>query len=65
MSESMDPIAVRAGEAARLLGVSKPTLYQLAKREDFRAAFRCGGCTLYSVDGLRDWVKKQSEEASA
>ena len=61
MTEVMEPLAVRAGEAARLLGVSKPTLYQIARREDFTAAFRCGGCLMFSVDGLREWVRQQSE----
>ena len=61
MAEVMEPFAVRASEAARLLGVSKPTLYQIAQREDFTAAFRCGGCLLFSVEGLREWVRRQSE----
>ena len=62
--DQLEPIAVRAGEAARLLSVSKPTLYELAKRNDFHACFKVGGCLLFSVEGLREWVSKQSEEAS-
>ena len=61
MVEQLEPIAVRASEAARLLGISKPKLYELTHREDFTAAFRCGGCTLFSVEGLRAWVAAQTE----
>lgn len=62
---NIEPIAVRSAEAAKMLGVSKPTLLQWAKRSDFKAAFTVGGCTLYSVDGLRDWVRRQTEEQAA
>lgn len=60
-AKAMEPIAVRAGEAARLLGVSKPKLYEIAKREDFTAAFKIGGCMMFSVEGLRSWVTEQTE----
>lgn len=60
MAEAMEPLAVSAPEAARLLGVSKPTIYKYMNREDF-PAFKLGGRTLISVDGLRAWVKKQTE----
>lgn len=59
MSDKMEPMAVSAPEAARLLGVSKPTLYELMGREDF-PAFKLGRRTLISVDGLREWVRNQS-----
>lgn len=58
---NVEPIAVRSAEAAKMLSVSKPTLLQWAKRSDFTAAFTVGGCTLYSVDKLREWVNKQAE----
>lgn len=54
-------LSVRSGGACKMLGISKPTLLQWAKREDFDAAFTIGGCTLYSVDKLREWVNKQAE----
>lgn len=62
---NIEPIAVRSAEAAKMLGVSKPTLLQWAKRADFTAAFTVGGCTLYSVDKLREWVHKKTEEQAA
>ena len=58
--EKLEPLAVSAPEAARLLGVSKPTVYQMMNREDF-PAFKVGARTLISVEGLREWVKKQTE----
>ena len=61
MVDQMEPIAVRANEAARLLGISKPKLYELARRKDFKAAFKMGGCTLFAVEGLRAWVAEQTE----
>lgn len=56
----LEPLAISAIEAARLLGVSKPKVYELMGRADF-PSFKVGGRTLVSVDGLREWVKKQTE----
>jgi len=55
---TLEPLAVSAQEAARLLDLSKPKVYELIHRGDF-PAFRCGGRTLISVAGLRDWVHRQ------
>ena len=60
MGVDLEPLAVSAPEAARLLGVSKPTIYQYIHQDGF-PAFKLGTRTLISVDGLRDWVKKQTE----
>lgn len=60
MAETIEPLAVSAPEAARLLGVSKPTIYKYMNREDF-PSFKLGGRTLISVEGLRAWVQKQTE----
>lgn len=57
--EQYEPIAVRSTEAARLLGVSRPKIYELAAREDFKGAFKFGGCTLFSVEALKEWVRNQ------
>ena len=48
--DKLEPLAVSAPEAARLLGVSKPTVYQMMNREDF-PAFKVGARTLISVKG--------------
>ena len=60
MERDFLPIAVKAAEAAKMLGVSKPKLYEIARREDFRAAFKVDGCLLFSVDGMRAWVQEQA-----
>ena len=59
--DKLEPLAVSALEAARLLGVSKPTVYQLMNRADF-PAFKIGTRTLISVEGLREWTRKQVNE---
>lgn len=56
------PLAVNMTEAARLLGVSRPTLYRLAKTPGFPVV-RLGGCTRVLVDDLREWMKQQVETA--
>ena len=55
---SVEPLSVSASVAAKLLGLSKPVIYQLMKRSDF-PAFKVGGRTLVSVAGLRRWVEAQ------
>ena len=61
----IEPIAVRSGTAAQMLGVSRPKVYELAAREDFHGAFKLGGCTLFSVEALREWVRRQCGERGA
>ena len=60
MAGKLEPLAVSAAEAARLLGVSRPTVYSLLNREDF-PSFRVGNRVLVSVDGLRDWIDRQTK----
>lgn len=55
----LEPLAVSAGEAAKLLNVSRPTLYTLLNREDF-PSFRIGNRVLVSVSGLKEWVDQQT-----
>ena len=61
----IEPIAVRSGTAAQMLGISRPKVYELAAREDFYGSFKLGGCTLFSVEALREWVRSQCREGSA
>ncbi len=56
----MDKLAVGTTEAARLLGISRPTLYQLLNRSDF-PRFRVGNRVLISVAGLQDWIDRQTK----
>ncbi len=55
----MDKLAVGTTEAAKMLGISRPTLYQLIGRTDF-PSFRVGGRVLVSVSGLQAWVDQQA-----
>ncbi len=59
MAEKLEPLAVGTTEAARLLGVSRPTLYQLLNQADF-PSFRVGRRVLISVSGLDVWIKQQA-----
>ena len=58
MMATFEPIAVTMAEAARLLGVSRPTVYALAKTEGFPVV-KLGGCTRVLVDDLKAWVREQ------
>ena len=55
---TLEPIAVTMAEAARLLGVSRPTVYALAKTEGFPVV-KLGACTRVLVDDLKAWVREQ------
>ena len=61
MADKLEPLAVSATEAARLLDVSRPTLYQLLNRPDF-PSFRVGKRVLVSVAGLQEWIDRQTTE---
>lgn len=60
MADKLEALAVSAAEAARLLGVSRPTVYTLLNRTDF-PSFRVGNRVLVSVAGLRDWIDRQAK----
>lgn len=63
MADKLEPLAVSAAEAARLLGVSRPTLYQLLNQSDF-PSFRVGSRVLISVAGLQEWIDRQAKEGA-
>lgn len=54
------PVAISVSDAAKLLGISRPSMYQVMHQSDF-PAFHVGRRTLISVDGLRDWVRQQAK----
>lgn len=56
----VEPLAVGTDAAAKLLGVSRPTLYTLLNRSDF-PSFRVGNRVLISVAGLREWIAMQTQ----
>lgn len=57
----MDPICVRADEAARLLGISKRKLRELTPELPF---IRAGGCILFPVDALRRWAAERAAKGA-
>lgn len=56
-----EKLTLKPSEAAHLLGVSLPSVYELCRRNDF-PAFHVGRCILISADGLRRWVSQQAGE---
>lgn len=55
---NVEPIGISASQAAALLGVSKPKIYELMSRKDFPAC-KLGGRTVISYDGLKEWIKRE------
>ena len=60
MRTDTEKLALSAAEAAQLIGVSKPTVYLLCKREDF-PSFYVGGRLLISRRGLEAWIEQQAK----
>ena len=58
--DGLEPLAISASETARILGISRPTVYQLFRQAGV-PVFKVGNRTLVSVDGLRAWIAKQTE----
>lgn len=56
---TVDRVTLSVAETAAALGVSRPTVYNLLHRQGF-PAFRVGGRTLVSAEGLREWVAAQA-----
>lgn len=57
----IEPLAVTMTQAAQLLGVSRPTLYRLARTPGFPVV-HLGGCTRVLVSDLQDWARQQARE---
>lgn len=51
----MEKLCLKPMEAAEMLGISRPVIYQLCSRPDFPTV-RCGRVILIPVDGLKDWL---------
>ena len=56
------PVAVNMTQAAQLLGVSRPTLYRLARTPGFPVV-HLGGCTRVWVSDLQDWARQQGRDS--
>ena len=60
MKDKIEPRTVSPAECARILGISRPKVYDLINQGGF-PSFKLGSRTLISVDGLRAWIAKQVE----
>lgn len=60
--DGMKPLAVNMTQAAQLLGVSRPTLYRLARTPGFPVV-HLGGCTRVLVSDLQDWARQQGRDS--
>ena len=60
MADKLYPLAVSPAECARLLGISRPKVYDLINQGGF-PSFKLGSRTLISVDGLREWISRQTQ----
>lgn len=58
-SRTLTPIAISVSEAAQLLGVSRPKIYQLMQQEHL-PSFKAGTRTLIPVAALHEWVAAQA-----
>ncbi len=56
----MEKITLNVGEAAELLGVSRPTIYRLMRRSDF-PVLHIGRRTLVHGERLKAWAERQAE----
>lgn len=57
-------LTISVPEAARRLGISKPTAYILARRDDFPAFQVSEKRWLVYAEGLEEWVKTQVQQKS-
>ena len=57
--QTVDKIALNVSEAAALLGISRPTMYQLCHQAGF-PALRVGNRTLISRAGLERWIEEKA-----
>lgn len=56
----VEPLALRAKDAARALGIGERQLWSLTKAGKIPCV-RIGRTTTYPVDALRDWLKKRAK----
>ena len=60
-----DRLTISVAEMAEYLGVSRPTAYAILNKGDCRAGFKVGRRTVVSVERLKEWVNRQTEDPAA
>lgn len=58
----MEKLLLNVSEMAEILGISRPTAYQILNRADFDAAFYIGRRRKISRAGLERWIARQTGE---
>ena len=61
-NQIIGPLLLTPKEAAKTLSICERTLYGLTKRGELPAV-RIGRAVRYSVDDLKAWIKKSSENS--
>ena len=56
----VEPLAVSATVAAQMIGISRPTLYTLLRKDEI-PSFQIGNRRLIPTSGLSDWVERQTQ----
>lgn len=59
-----DKLTVTVPEMAKLLGVSRPLAYELAKRDGFPAVRLSERRIVIPVDKLHEWLNRQAQGAA-
>ena len=54
-------LTVSVAEAAKLLSISRPTMYEILNRADCNVDFKVGNRRLVNVAALKEWVEKQTQ----
>ena len=54
---SLQPLAVRPKEAAKLIGVSLRTFYSMKSCGLLPPAIKVGGCVFYKLEDIQEWVR--------
>ena len=52
------PVLMRSNQLAKHLGVSRSTLYRLAKKSDFPKQAKIGSITLFNVNQVVTYLKE-------
>lgn len=60
-----EKLALDVSEAAAILGVSRPTMYQIMNRADVHIDFYIGSRRKVSRKALQDWVDEQTKAGVA
>ena len=60
----IDRLAVSPTEAAQLIGVSRPVIYNLLEMDNGIPSLKIGSRRIIPIDGLRRWLNERTEEGN-